>query len=156
MFLVLCAIALSLDPLFCFILVSDEENKCLRLDRKLGIIAATKSLNFLVIFQYVLRVLRICSLLRRVTSISGILAETAWANLFLYMLASHVVGAFWYLFSIERKAACWQESCVNRAGAYPCSLYCVATFGASTVLNDSCSAKTPNVTLFDFGIYFDS
>lgn len=54
------------------------------------VLGATKSLNFIVVFQYVLRLLRICSLLKKVTSNSGILAGTAWVNLFLYMLASHV------------------------------------------------------------------
>ncbi|XP_062000051.1 cyclic nucleotide-gated ion channel 1-like [Rosa rugosa] len=237
MLLVLCVIALSLDPLFCYILVVNDEKKCLGLDRTLGAIAsvlrfvvdffyvfyiiyqfrasvvtlcsksskegelvphtrtrawrylllyfifdilvilplpqvivyaiiprlnnsrlfhATQSLYFIVIFQYVLRVLRICSLLKEATSSSGILAETAWAkaafNLFLYMLASHVVGAFWYFFSIERKTSCWRKSCKMHATAH-CPLYCDDTFGASTFLNDSCSSKTPNSTFFDFGIY---
>lgn len=80
------------------------------------VLGATKSLNFIVVFQYVLRFLRICSLLKKVTSNSGILAGTAWVNLFLYMLASHVVGAFWYLFSIERNVTCWSEACKNHAG----------------------------------------
>lgn len=51
---------------------------------------AAESLNFILVFQYVLRVIRICSLLKKVTRTSRILAETAWANLFLYFLASHV------------------------------------------------------------------
>ncbi|KAM1054822.1 hypothetical protein ACFX15_002038 [Malus domestica] len=69
------------------------------------VLGATKSLNFIVVFQYVLRFLRICSLLKKVTSNSGILAGTAW-----------VVGAFWYLFSIERNVTCWSEACKNHAG----------------------------------------
>nr|XP_011470271.1 PREDICTED: cyclic nucleotide-gated ion channel 1-like [Fragaria vesca subsp. vesca] len=237
MLLVLCVITLSLDPLFCYILVVNDEKKCLRLDRKLRAIAtvlrsvvdffylfyiiyqfrasyvtlfskssrggnlapdtqararryllyfifdilvilplpqgivygiiprlnnsrvfhATQSLYFIVIFQYVLRVLRICSLLKEAARSSGILSETAWAkaafNLFLYMLASHVVGAIWYFFSIERKTSCWRKSCKMHAIAH-CSLYCDDSFGASTFLNDSCSPKTPNSTFFDFGIYF--
>ncbi|XP_050387720.1 cyclic nucleotide-gated ion channel 1-like isoform X2 [Argentina anserina] len=217
MLLVLCVIALSLDPLFCYVLVVNDEKKCLRLDRTLGVIATVlrfivdffyvfyiiyqfrvsvvtlsshsskegelaphtqakawrylflffifdilvvlplpQALYFIVIFQYVLRALRICSLLNEATRSSGILAETAWAkaafNLFLYLLASHVVGAFWYFFSIERKASCWRKSCKIYATAH-CSLYCDDTFGANTFLNDSCSLKTPNSTFFDFGIY---
>ncbi|KAM5557578.1 hypothetical protein ABKV19_024784 [Rosa sericea] len=236
--LFLCVIALLLDPLFCYLLVVNDEKKCLELDGRLEVIAialrfvvdffyllyiiyrfrasvvtlsspssregelvpdtriiarkylffyflfdilvilplpqvvvfhviprlhnprvfhATESLYFILIFQYVLRVLRICSLLNEATRSSGILAETARAkaafNLFLYMLASHVVGAFWYFFSIERKASCWRKSCKIRASAY-CSLYCDDTFGASTFLNDSCSPDTLNSTFFDFGIYF--
>ncbi|XP_060175255.1 protein CNGC15c-like isoform X2 [Lycium barbarum] len=46
---------------------------------------------------------------------TGVLAETAWAgaayNLMLYMLASHVLGACWYLLSIERQEACWRYAC---------------------------------------------
>ncbi|PQQ04203.1 hypothetical protein Pyn_24789 [Prunus yedoensis var. nudiflora] len=174
---VLCVVSLSLDPLYCYLLIVNDENKCLRLDTRLRNIAillrsvidffhlfrivfqfrasitiitpsqasgtgrnesvteppalvgtylllwflldilvilplpqvvvffiiprlndsrvfkATKSLNFIVILQYVLRVLRISSWLKKATRTSGILAETAGAkaafNLFLYMLASH-------------------------------------------------------------------
>ncbi|EEF26523.1 conserved hypothetical protein, partial [Ricinus communis] len=38
---------------------------------------------------------------------TGIVTKTAWAgaayNLLLYMLANHVLGASWYLLSIERE-----------------------------------------------------
>lgn len=51
-------------------------------------------LSFVVLFQYVPRLLRIIPLYREVTRSAGIITETAWAgaafNLFLYMLASHV------------------------------------------------------------------
>ncbi|CAN6709400.1 unnamed protein product [Malus baccata var. baccata] len=119
------------------------------------VLGATKSLNFTVVFQYVLRLLRICSLLKKVTSNSGILAGTAWANLFLYMLASHVVGAFWYLFSIERNVSCWSEACQNHTGVH-CSLFCDDTFGARSFPNNSCSTKIPSSTPFNFGIYADA
>ncbi|GKU96667.1 hypothetical protein SLEP1_g9878 [Rubroshorea leprosula] len=51
-------------------------------------------LTYIVICQYVPRILRIVPLYIEVTRTSGFLTETAWAgaalNLFLYMLASHV------------------------------------------------------------------
>lgn len=51
-------------------------------------------LKYIVLFQYIPRVLRVFPLYKEVTRTSGILTETAWAgaafNLFLYMLASHV------------------------------------------------------------------
>ncbi|WJX34165.1 Cyclic nucleotide-gated ion channel 1 [Trifolium repens] len=54
-------------------------------------------LKFCVFFQYVPRFIRIVPLYKEVTRTSGILTETAWAgaafNLFLYMLASHVLVA---------------------------------------------------------------
>lgn len=36
---VLCVVSLSLDPLFCYLLIVNDENKCLRLDTRLGNIA---------------------------------------------------------------------------------------------------------------------
>ncbi|XP_016650022.1 PREDICTED: cyclic nucleotide-gated ion channel 1-like isoform X2 [Prunus mume] len=172
-FVLACLIAVSLDPLFFYIPVIDDKNKCLGLDKKMKITASvlrsftdifyivhiifqfrtgfvapssrvfgrgvlvedawsiarrylssyflidilavlplpqvviifipklggseylnTKNLlKFIVLFQYVPRVIRIYPLYREVTRASGILTETAWAgaafNLFLYMLASH-------------------------------------------------------------------
>ncbi|KAK7275356.1 hypothetical protein RIF29_16470 [Crotalaria pallida] len=69
-------------------------------------------LKYTVIAQYVPRLVRIYPLFKQVTSKFGILTETAWAgavyNLFLYMLASHVVGAFWF-YSVQWRtwAACF-------------------------------------------------
>ncbi|XP_050387537.1 cyclic nucleotide-gated ion channel 1-like [Argentina anserina] len=200
--------ALLLDPLFCYILIMSDEEKCIKLDRILGIIAsvlrslsdlcymhsiicnfdarsvtrfvvvdilvvlplpqvlvfavipklndpriynAAKFLNILFIIQYILRVLRTCSLLKVFVRASGILAESAWANLSFFMLASHALGAFWYLFSIERNASCWLEAC-KHLGVH-CSFYCDNTLRSSTLLHDYCAA---NSTLFNFGIYKDA
>ncbi|CAN7139679.1 unnamed protein product [Brassica rapa subsp. narinosa] len=117
-------------------------------------------LKFIVFFQYIPRFMRIYPLYKQVTRTSGILTETAWAgaafNLFLYMLASHVFGAFWYLFSIERKTVCWKQAW-NRAGRSKCdmrSLYCAREhYGNNTFLNGSCPVLKPNATCFEFGIF---
>ncbi|GLT53352.1 hypothetical protein SLA2020_266300 [Shorea laevis] len=178
-FVLSCVIAVSLDPLFFYVPVINDEKKCIELDKKMEITAiilrsftdifyilhivfqfrtgfiapssrvfgrgvlvedawaiakrylssyflidilavlplpqaviliivphvgGSKSLNtknllkFVVFFQYVPRFLRIYPLYKEVTRTSGILTQTAWAgaafNLFLYMLASHVLGAF--------------------------------------------------------------
>ncbi|XP_062091417.1 cyclic nucleotide-gated ion channel 1-like [Humulus lupulus] len=74
----------------------------------------TKEMLKIVVFcQYVPRLVRMVPLFREVTSSSGILTETASAgaifNLLLYMLASHLVGAFWYLYSLERLDTCWRK-----------------------------------------------
>ncbi|XVE64355.1 hypothetical protein DITRI_Ditri07aG0094600 [Diplodiscus trichospermus] len=114
-------------------------------------------LKFVVLFQYLPRVFRIYPLYREVTRTSGILTETAWAgaafNLFLYMLASHVFGAFWYLFSIEREYTCWKDACRNTTGCTPRSFYCDSDPKFSALLNQSCPIQTPNTTLFNFGIF---
>ncbi|XP_040988337.1 cyclic nucleotide-gated ion channel 1-like isoform X2 [Juglans microcarpa x Juglans regia] len=87
---------------------------------KRGVLLLKEMLKAVIFSQYVPRLLRIYPLYVEVTRTSGILTETAWAgaayNLFLYMLASHVVGAFWYLFGIERQDACWRNMCRNITG----------------------------------------
>ncbi|KAA8533630.1 hypothetical protein F0562_030936 [Nyssa sinensis] len=114
-------------------------------------------LKFVVFLQYIPRVLRIYPLYKEVTRTSGILTETAWAgaafNLFLYMLASHVLGAFWYLFSIERETACWQKACANVSACVNASLYCDDSFGFRNFLDNNCPIQTENATAFDFGIF---
>ncbi|KAF8413316.1 hypothetical protein HHK36_001294 [Tetracentron sinense] len=120
-------------------------------------------LKFVVLFQYVPRILRIYPLYKEVTRTSGRVTETAWAgaaiNLFLYMLASHVLGAFWYLLSIEREDTCWRKACIKPR----CEvrfLYCVNNEGGNpslnAFLNESCPTVTPNITLFDFGIFLEA
>lgn len=111
-------------------------------------------LKFVVLFQYVPRFLRIYPLYKEVTRTSGILTETAWAgaafNLFLYMLASHVLGASWYLFSIERETTCWKGHCKmdNR-----CILYCDDGHGNNSFLGDLCPIQSADTKLFNFGIF---
>ncbi|XP_021295743.1 cyclic nucleotide-gated ion channel 1 [Herrania umbratica] len=118
-------------------------------------------LKFVVFFQYLPRFFRIYPLYKEVTRTSGILTETAWAgaafNLFLYMLASHVLGAFWYLFSIEREYTCWKDACKNNSAGCPAhSLSCPGDSSVSALLNQSCPIQTPNTTLFNFGIFLDA
>uniref|UniRef100_A0A7N0UAH1 Cyclic nucleotide-binding domain-containing protein n=1 Tax=Kalanchoe fedtschenkoi TaxID=63787 RepID=A0A7N0UAH1_KALFE len=122
-------------------------------------ISNTKDLlKFIVIFQYVPRVLRIYPLYKEVTRTSGILTETAWAgaafNLFLYMLASHVLGGFWYLFSIERETVCWRQACGHNSTCHD-YLNCDLMKGSNAFLSDFCPVKEENKTAFDFGIFFD-
>ncbi|WZZ20986.1 hypothetical protein YC2023_122373 [Brassica napus] len=72
------------------------------------------------------------------------------------MLKFIVVGAFWYLFSIERKTVCWKQAW-NRDGRSKCdmrSLYCKPdTVGNNTFLNGFCPVLKPNATCFQFGIF---
>ncbi|KAF3439874.1 hypothetical protein FNV43_RR18152 [Rhamnella rubrinervis] len=133
---------------------------------------ATKNiLKYVIICQYVPRFIRILPFYREVTRTSGILTETAYAgaalNLFLYMLASHMVGALWYLFSIEQVDSCWRDECKRRGWNYR-YLYCsenghhefadtpklfVSTLNASCPFIDP--DKNDNVP-FNFGIYADA
>ncbi|KAL6322176.1 hypothetical protein AAG906_005119 [Vitis piasezkii] len=131
----------------------------------------TKDLLKSVIFsQYVPRLLRIYPLYKEVTTTSGIITQTAWAgavfNLCLYMLASHVVGAFWYLFAIERQNTCWVKGS-RSCGFNPVGLYCGAESRRNNItpqvhdcLNAACPLIDPddivNSTTFNFGMFFDA
>ncbi|XP_035542485.1 cyclic nucleotide-gated ion channel 1-like [Juglans regia] len=91
----------------------------------------------------------------------GFIVMKGGFNLFLYLVASHVLGAFWYFFSIERETTCWHVACEPHQtdiGCIETSFNCDAGFGNHTILNDYCSLeKKTNTTLsFDFGIFQDA
>ncbi|KAJ8747860.1 hypothetical protein K2173_013028 [Erythroxylum novogranatense] len=238
-FVLSCLVAVSLDPLFFYVPVIDDDKKCLSLDEKMEVTASvlrsftdvfyilhiifqfrtgfiapssrvfgrgvlvedawaiakrylssyflidilavlplpqvviliiipkmrgSRSLNtknllkFVVLFQYLPRVMRIYPLYKEVTRTSGILTETAWAgaafNLFLYMVASHVFGAYWYLFSIERQTSCWKDACW-KTGCNRNTLYCGGEVGNKTFLNDYCPIQSDK-PVFEFGIFLDA
>ncbi|KAF8711136.1 hypothetical protein HU200_029144 [Digitaria exilis] len=78
------------------------------------------TLSMIVLIQYIPRVYIIISLNSKIVKASGVVTRTAWAgaayNLLLYTLASHVLGALWYLLSVERQYSCWMEVCTNEGG----------------------------------------
>ncbi|KAK7814691.1 putative cyclic nucleotide-gated ion channel 10, partial [Quercus suber] len=122
-------------------------------------------LEFVIFAQYVPRITRLYPLYMEVKRTSGILTQTAWAgaayNLFLYMLASHVVGAFWYLFAIERVGTCWQKYCNNSTACEHKYLYCDDEERKSfTSVFENCRFKKPddieNLTDFNFGMFTDA
>ncbi|XP_042504905.1 cyclic nucleotide-gated ion channel 1-like [Macadamia integrifolia] len=116
-------------------------------------------LKFVVLFQFVPRLLRIYPLYAEVTRTLGILTETAWAgaapHLFLYMLTSHVLGAFWYLFSIEREYTCWQGACQKQPGCDIHHMSCGDRRIDMSFLNASCNHSDGNHP-FNFGIFLDA
>ncbi|KAI5060366.1 hypothetical protein GOP47_0024786 [Adiantum capillus-veneris] len=71
-------------------------------------------LRVTLLLQYVPRCVRIFPLVAGHSQI-GFIFETAWANfainLFMYLLAGHVVGACWYLFGLQRVNYCLQHLC---------------------------------------------
>ncbi|KAK2358953.1 cyclic nucleotide-gated channel [Trifolium repens] len=79
------------------------------------VLATKQALLFIILLQYVPRFLRMVPLTSELKRTAGVFAETAWAGaayyLMLYMLASHIVGSFWYLLAIERNDSCWQKAC---------------------------------------------
>ncbi|KAE8124188.1 hypothetical protein FH972_019094 [Carpinus fangiana] len=82
---------------------------------------ANHTLSLIVLLQYVPRFFVIFPLHRRIIKTTGSIAKTAWAgavyNLLLYILASHIFGASWYLLSIQRQHKCWSIECINEMNA---------------------------------------
>ncbi|KAK7332752.1 hypothetical protein VNO80_29507 [Phaseolus coccineus] len=124
---------------------------------KMNPFVAKDLLKYSVLIQYVPRLLRIHPLFKEVTRTSGILTETAGAgaayNLFLYMLASHVVGAFWYLLSVESELRCWRK--MLKSGDLGCRNRNQDTIA---LLNQTCSLVDPDDIKdgenYNFGIFF--
>ncbi|KAL5171629.1 putative cyclic nucleotide-gated ion channel 13 [Glycine soja] len=122
-------------------------------------------LKYTIITQYVPRLLRIYPLFKEVTRTSGILTETAWAgaafNLFLYMLASHVVGAFWYLFSVESRLRCWRRQLKTTMIFHESYLSCGRNNPiVLSLLKYSCPYTDPesieNLATFNFGMFVEA
>ncbi|BBH03738.1 cyclic nucleotide gated channel 1 [Prunus dulcis] len=118
-----------------------------------------KFLNSLVLLQYVPRVLPIyllCHEREKTHKKAGIWVKS-FLNFFLYILASHVIGALWYIFAIQREIACWQYACRSENGCEPNTFRCDDTSVRNvTVLNELCPINPPNATLFNFGIFVDA
>ncbi|KAF3946504.1 hypothetical protein CMV_027237 [Castanea mollissima] len=230
-----CVIAVALDPLFFYVPVINEDNKCIGLDKKLRTISLIlrsvtdiigiiniilqvlsgytgktsgedigpkkipwrrrlyflidilvllpfpqviiliifrelkgskslkkrKLLNFFVLFQYAPRVVQLYRTWkdpdRKVSSNKTPIWVKAAFNFFLYIVASHVLGAFWYLLSIERETACWHKACEKNNECSDSSFNCDHILGNHTFLNVDCIISppnaTPNTTFFDFGIF---
>ncbi|PIA40471.1 hypothetical protein AQUCO_02500282v1 [Aquilegia coerulea] len=134
---------------------------------------ANNALSLIVLIQYVPRLFLIFPLNRRIVKNTGVVTKTAWAgaayNLLLYMLASHVLGAAWYLLSIQRQYYCWHEACVKEQNGVPCDL----KFLDCAILDDDtgkvqraawldvtqvfrqCNATNDDIS-FKYGIYEDA
>ncbi|KAL3530552.1 hypothetical protein ACH5RR_009874 [Cinchona calisaya] len=128
--------------------------------------ANTKNvLRFILIFQYLPRLFLIFPLSTQIVEATGVVTETAWAgaayNLMLYMLAGHVVGACWYLLSVERQEACWKNTCdqENQSCQYE-YLDCRRLTDQSRTTWFQASNITaqcdPNNQAYPFGIYGDA
>ncbi|KAB2049824.1 hypothetical protein ES319_A13G204100v1 [Gossypium barbadense] len=133
------------------------------------VLATKQALFFIVLFQYIPRFLRVIPLTSEMKRTTGVFAETAWAGaayyLVLYMLCSHIVGAFWYWVAVERNDTCWQKACkdIGRDKCNTSFLYCgnqhMEGYGVwnntkDTVLKEKCPADDNiNNPPFDFGIF---
>ncbi|KAG6649421.1 probable cyclic nucleotide-gated ion channel 14 [Carya illinoinensis] len=121
------------------------------------------ALVLIVLLQYIPRLYLIFPLSSQIIKATGVVTQTAWAgaayNLVLYMLASHVIGASWYLLSIERQATCWKSECKKEDSPVRCDLSYLACpswnttefrkWANATALFSVCNSSSD----FNFGIF---
>ncbi|XP_061376695.1 protein CNGC15c-like [Gastrolobium bilobum] len=128
--------------------------------------ANTKNvLRFFIIFQYLPRLYLIFPLSSQIVKATGVVTQTAWAgaayNLMLYMLASHILGACWYLLAIERQEACWRSVCdMDKSscqyGFFDCHRVNEALRGSWFIASNVTNLCSPNADFYQFGIYADA
>ncbi|KAI3444025.1 hypothetical protein Pfo_000690 [Paulownia fortunei] len=131
-----------------------------------NVLPTKRALLVIILLQYIPRFARILSLTSELKRTSVVFAETAWAGavsyLLLYMLASHIVGAFWYLLSVERNDTCWQKACKRSKKCSTDFLYCgnqnmkdynIWSNISDSVLSSACPVDDENNPPFDFGIF---
>ncbi|KAL6138738.1 hypothetical protein ACLB2K_064017 [Fragaria x ananassa] len=114
-----------------------------------------KFLNWLILFQYLQRVYpvyRYCRNLNKKIHLSST-PTRAWIpsliNILIYILASYVLGTFWYFFSIQREIDCWNYAC-HREFRTHCDADAVRNV---TFLKVACPINPPDAAKFDFGIF---
>ncbi|XP_062119882.1 cyclic nucleotide-gated ion channel 1-like [Humulus lupulus] len=122
---------------------------------------AREFLNLLLLFQYVPRILRVYLSAKDLGRTFDSLTQRVWVRgaffFFLYIIFGHVLGAFWYFFSIFRETACWHIAC-KTLGSQECKpgpFYCHGSHPIKnlTKLNEYCPVNPPNASVFNFGIF---
>lgn len=98
----------------------------------------------LIVFlvQYLPKIYHSVRFLRRMQNFSGYIFGTIWwgiaLNLIAYFVASHAVGACWYLLGIQRAAKCLKVQCMQAEGCVRTTTACVDPiyYGATTMVTD--------------------
>ncbi|KAK3017833.1 hypothetical protein RJ639_003204 [Escallonia herrerae] len=122
------------------------------------------ALALIVLLQYVPRLYLIFPLSSQIIKATGVVTKTAWAgaayNLLLYMLASHVIGAAWYLLSVDRYTSCWKSFCKREISPTKCSLNYLdcdpsnpsdrSNWAKNTTVFQTCDPENNN---FNYGIF---
>ncbi|KAK4564798.1 hypothetical protein RGQ29_006744 [Quercus rubra] len=118
---------------------------------------SVKILNAVFLIQYGPRILQIYLSLKELEKSDNIpIIIRASFNFFLYILAGHVFGAFWYFFSTQRLTSCWRKACLHQGGCVQGSFNCDHRFGNLSALHDFCSIDSTNTSTFNFGIFLEA
>ncbi|GLU11834.1 hypothetical protein SLE2022_285540 [Rubroshorea leprosula] len=126
---------------------------------------STNVLRFVMIFQFLPKLLLVFPLTTQVGKAIGFVIETAWLgaayNLLLFLLASHVIGACWYILSIEREEACWRNACDNERQTcqynyFDCKRLADPGRNSWFLSSNITNLCTPTTSSYAFGIYGDA
>nr|CAD1823158.1 unnamed protein product [Ananas comosus var. bracteatus] len=107
--------------------------------------------GLVIVVQYIIRMYLIVPLSNQIIKAAGVVAKTAWGgaayNLLLYMLASHITGAIYYLLTVERQITCWNSECLRENASSN-----VTSNVTSRVCFSNCNAGNQNIN-FKYGIF---
>ncbi|KAM3282497.1 hypothetical protein P3S67_026142 [Capsicum chacoense] len=125
-------------------------------------LATKELLEIVILAQWIPRIYRMIPLNKEIIRTTGLFTETALAAaaliLFQLMIVSNVVGAYLYLFTVERQYDCWFKVCNGIKNCVD-SLWCGHQGEAySQFLNSSCPLLKPESVKendFEFGIFLD-
>ncbi|XP_050118990.1 uncharacterized protein LOC126596155 isoform X5 [Malus sylvestris] len=118
-------------------------------------------MNVFALSQYVPRIFRIyLSFMELKRTAKEEIKETSiWVkgvlNISMYLMASHVLGAMWYFFAIQRMMRCWHFACRKDDGCDNKIFRCHDhhAFRNATILNDLCPLISSDTVPSNFGIF---
>nr|POF23878.1 protein cngc15c [Quercus suber] len=151
--------ALPLPQVLTWVVIPNLKGSVLRVQKN--------AMWFIMIFQYLPRVFLIYPLSSQIIDTSGFVTESAWTgaayNLMLYLLASHVSGAWWYILAIERQEACWRSACSLEStcqyGYFDCGTINDASrtnWLNSTNVRSLCVPNPTGPNFYQYGIFADA
>ncbi|KAM5576971.1 cyclic nucleotide-gated ion channel 1-like [Rosa sericea] len=121
----------------------------------------SKIIDVFLLVQYLPRIYLMHHSSKELKEKKGVWTRGAF-YFFLYILASHVLGGFWYFFSIQQETSCWHRACMKHSTS-ECNFHCDQDISSRNMtfissLDEFCLVDVPaNATApFDFGIFIDS
>ncbi|KAG4929010.1 hypothetical protein JHK85_055496 [Glycine max] len=152
-FVIMCILSVALDPLFFYIPVINEDKKCLHLDGASKITVCVCVLRTFFDLFYILRIIFQFK--------TGF--KTPFSRVFGRdeLIHDPMVGAVWYMLSIESEVWCWRRELKNASLFHEEYLSCGhGDQNVFQLLNKTCSFIDPDKIIdkntFNFGIFFDA
>ncbi|TVU42158.1 hypothetical protein EJB05_08550, partial [Eragrostis curvula] len=128
-------------------------------------------LFLIILVQSAVRSYIIIQLSINIIKTVGFITKNGWDgaiyNLFLYLVASHVVGAIYYLLAVGRQKTCWETQCSieDRVSKLPCDpkfldcQYAISmesqNWANSTNVFTNCNAESGSVSI-NYGIFIQA